>query len=68
MNFFDKPGVMLDGKKIKRMGDLCKGKKAVLIVNVASYCTLTSQNYEGLVDLYRQYKSKGLEIIAYPCN
>ena len=68
MNFFNMPGVMIDGKKVNRMRDLCKGKKAVMIVNVASNCSLTEQNYEGLVDLYSEYKNKGLEIIAYPCN
>lgn len=67
-NFFDLPGTTLDGKKIKKMGDLCKGKKAILIVNVASNCALTDQNYEGLVDIYNQYKKMGLEIIAYPSN
>jgi len=59
-NFFDMQGVMLDGKKVRKMREICQGKKAVLVVNVASNCTLTAQNYEGLVDLYRQYKSKGL--------
>jgi glutathione peroxidase-family protein len=41
MNFFNMPGVMIDGKKVNRMGQLCKGKKAVMVVNVASQCTLT---------------------------
>ena len=36
MNFFDAPGMSIDNKKIKRMGDICKGKKAILVVNVAS--------------------------------
>lgn len=35
-NFFDAPGVSIDNKKIARMGDICKGKKAILVVNVAS--------------------------------
>lgn len=35
-NFFDAPGVTIDNKKIARMGNLCRGKKAVLVVNVAS--------------------------------
>lgn len=67
-NFFDLPGVTIDGKKVRKMGDMCKGKKATLIVNVASNCALTTQNYEGLVKLYDEYRKLGLEIIAYPCN
>jgi len=35
-NFFDAPGTTIDNKKIKKMGDICKGKKAILVVNVAS--------------------------------
>ena len=35
-NFFDAPGVTIDNKKIAKMGNLCRGKKAILVVNVAS--------------------------------
>mmetsp|Transcript_16044 Transcript_16044/g.27659 ORF Transcript_16044/g.27659 Transcript_16044/m.27659 type:complete len:164 (+) Transcript_16044:33-524(+) len=53
----------------KREFDLSQLKgKVVLIVNVASQCGLTDSNYKQLVDLYTQYKSKGLEIIGFPCN
>lgn len=41
--------------------------KILLIVNVASHCGLTPQ-YAGLEDLYRKYKSRGLEILGFPCN
>jgi glutathione peroxidase len=41
--------------------------KVILIVNVASKCVNTAQ-YEGLEDLYKKYKSKGFEILAFPCN
>lgn len=67
-NFFDLPGTTIDGKHYKKMGDLCKGKKAIMVVNVASDCVLTNQNYQELTELYDEYKSKGLEIIAYPSN
>ncbi len=41
--------------------------KVVLVVNVASACGMTPQ-YADLVALYDKYKSKGLEILAFPCN
>ncbi|MEM9136950.1 MAG: glutathione peroxidase [Cyanobacteria bacterium P01_F01_bin.42] len=41
--------------------------KVCLIVNVASYCGYTSQ-YSGLQKLYDDYKDKGFEILAFPCN
>lgn len=44
-----------------------KGKKAFLVVNVASKCGLTDQNYQELQQLYSKY-SADLEIIAFPCN
>jgi glutathione peroxidase len=41
--------------------------KLLLIVNVASKCGLTPQ-YEGLEELYRSEKDRGLEVLAFPCN
>ncbi len=41
--------------------------KTLLIVNVASKCGYTKQ-YKGLEEIYRKYKSKGFEILAFPCN
>lgn len=41
--------------------------KTVLIVNVASKCGFTPQ-YAGLEELYRRYKDRGFEILAFPCN
>ena len=43
------------------------GKKATLIVNVASQCALTPQ-YEGLVQLKNEFKDEGFEIIGFPSN
>ena len=42
-------------------------RKTLLIVNVASECGLTF-HYEGLQELYNEYNSHGLEILAFPCN
>src|SRR5262245_12809375 len=55
----------IDGKELD-LGTL-KGKP-VLIVNVASRCGLTDKQYAGLETLYKQYKDKGLEIVAFPAN
>jgi glutathione peroxidase len=41
--------------------------RVLLIVNVASQCTLTRQ-YASLEDLYRRYKDRGLTVLAFPCN
>ncbi len=41
--------------------------KILLIVNVASYCGYTKQ-YAGLEEIYKKYKDKGFEILAFPCN
>ncbi len=54
----------IDGKSVN-LADY-KGK-VLLIVNVASYCGYTKQ-YAGLEEIYNEYKSKGFEILAFPCN
>lgn len=48
--------------------DLAQHKNQVtLVVNVASKCGFTKQ-YTGLEALYREYKSQGFTILAFPCN
>ncbi|GAU17703.1 hypothetical protein TSUD_07640 [Trifolium subterraneum] len=42
--------------------------KVLLIVNVASRCGLTSSNYTELSHLYDNFKDRGLEVLAFPCN
>ncbi|XP_023024475.2 uncharacterized protein [Leptinotarsa decemlineata] len=40
-----------------------------IIVNVASQCGYTKNNYAELIELYDKYsESKGLRILAFPCN
>ena len=41
--------------------------QVMLIVNVASECTFTSQ-YAELEALWRRYKDRGLAVLAFPCN
>lgn len=41
--------------------------KLFLIVNTATGCGFTPQ-YEGLEELYRKYKDRGLEVLDFPCN
>ncbi len=41
--------------------------KVLLIVNTATGCGFTPQ-YNGLQELYEKYRSKGFEILDFPCN
>lgn len=47
--------------------DKYKGK-VLLIVNVASKCGFTKNNYKELNELYTKYKGQGLAILGFPCN
>lgn len=54
----------IDGNEIS----LSKYKgKVILIVNVASKCGFTPQ-YEGLQNIYEEYKEEGFVILGFPAN
>lgn len=67
-NFFDILAMDLRGNPIDFSTYKLKGKKSYLIVNVASGCQLTNQNYRELNKLYAELSDKGLEILCFPCN
>lgn len=41
--------------------------RVLLIVNTASKCGFTPQ-YEGMEELQAQFKDRGFEVLAFPCN
>ena len=41
--------------------------RVLLIVNVASRCTLTPQ-YRSLEGLYQRYRDRGLTVLGFPCD
>jgi glutathione peroxidase len=72
---FDQPAASIFEFSVKNqagemvsLSNYSNGKKAFLIVNVASQCGLTERNYNELNILYEKYAARGLEIIGFPCN
>ena len=57
----------IDGQR-NLISSYLNNKKLVIVVNVASNWGLTKTNYEQLENIYKNYSSKGLEILAFPCN
>lgn len=64
MSIYDFEAKNIDGQT--QTLDAFKGK-ALLIVNVASKCGFTPQ-YQGLEQMYRKFKDRGLEILGFPCD
>jgi len=64
MNIYDFSVKTIDGQD-KLLVDY--KSKVLLIVNTASKCGFTPQ-YQGLEELYRSYKDRGLVVLAFPCN
>lgn len=63
-NIYDLSVKTMDGQE-KKLSEY-KGK-VLVIVNVASECGNTPQ-YEGLENIYKKYKDRGFEVLAFPCN
>ena len=63
-NLYDLKVKKIDGTELS-LSEL-KGK-TLLIVNTASQCGFTPQ-YEGLNDLYKKFKDRGLVVLGFPCN
>jgi glutathione peroxidase len=55
----------IDGHS-KTLNDYKRNKKIFIFVNVACKCSLTNKNYKKLVQLYKDYQYKGLEILGFP--
>ena len=57
----------IEGKEVL-LGDLAKGKKCIMVVNVASKCGLTDAHYTDLVKLHNELSDQGFDVWAFPCN
>ena len=57
----------IDGNT-RTLREICKGKRAVLFVNVATKWGLAERDYRGMVACHRRFREQGFEIVAFPCN
>ena len=58
----------IDGNHIDRLGEITEGLKCIMVVNVASKWGFAKSIYSQLVELHREYRDKGFEILAFPCD
>ena len=63
--FFDFSVELVNGKSIELKE--FKNKKAILLVNTASYCGFTKQ-YNDMQNIWEKYQNKGLLVLAVPSN
>ena len=66
-SLFDFNANLINGTRVN-LGELCKGKQSILVVNVATHWGLTPLNYAELVQLDEELRDKGFQILAFPCN
>lgn len=69
-NALDCPSTDIDATQRRLLGEnenICQsyGGKVLLVTNVASHCGFTPQ-YEGLENLYKENKDKGLVVLGFP--
>ena len=58
----------IDGVAYGQLDNYVVDKKVYLFVNVATKWGLTDKNYKQLVQMHSDYKDRGFEILAFPCN
>lgn len=56
----------LDGKQVPMTN--FQQNPVILVVNVASECGYTDQNYRELQTLYEKYYDRGFTVLGFPCN
>ena len=61
------PVTSIEGEKLF-LGDLIKGFKLTVIVNVASKWAFAHKSYVELVNVYDEYKPFGVQLIAFPSD
>ena len=61
--FIDFTGETLDGKSVS-LSEIVQNNKLVMLDFWASWCAPCMQSMPELVDIYKEYKEKGLEIIG----
>ena len=67
-SLWDIPAVRINGEPVERLGQVVEGKKAVLVVNVASKWGVTTKSYQQLVAMHNELSDQGFEILTFPSN